>query len=109
MDNELIYTMNFESKRNKLKAFLQEEKYISQIILTLEQYTTTRSTAMVLTEDVPLCILHMNMRVLEKFIKLLLQEGLNHNVKSNTCNTFISAIEDHMNNNIFRSNKGCVG
>ena len=31
MDNELINTMNFESKRNKLKAFLQEEKHVSQI------------------------------------------------------------------------------
>ena len=38
-----------------------------------------------------------------KNIKLSLQEGLSYNVESNTHNIFTSVIEEHMNNNIFRS------
>ena len=36
IDNKLIFTMNFESKRNKLRSFLQEEKHINHIILMLK-------------------------------------------------------------------------
>jgi len=100
--------MNFELKCNKLKSFLQEEKYISQTILILEQYTSIRS-AIVLTEDVLPCILYVNICVLEKFIKLLLQEELNYNVEINTYDSFISLIKDHINNNMFESIEGQVG
>ena len=84
MDESSIYNMNFETKLNKLKSLFQEEKCISHIILTIEQFASNRSAAMVLTEYVLLCMLHMNMRDLEKFVKLLLQEGLNYNVNEYT-------------------------
>ena len=48
----------------------------------------------------------MNRCMLENFIKLLLQEELNHNVEINTCSALILAIEEYMNDNVFRSIQG---
>ena len=100
--------MNFESKRNKLKSCLQEEKHVSLITLALEQCASTRSISKVLTEDAPPCVLHMSMHALEKFVKFLLQEALNHNVESNTRDTFVSAIEKCVNNDVLGSIEGRV-
>ena len=64
---------------------------------------------MVLTEEVLPCMLHMSMRVLEKFVKLLLQEGLNYNVQMSMRVDFAYSIEVRVNTNIFGSVEGRVG
>ena len=102
-----VSVLTFEGKRNKLREYLLEEKHISQIILALELGNNANDSAMILVHQAVPCVLHMNMRITEKFTKLILQEGLNNNLSDR--DAFIVNIEKFMNQSVFGTGIERVG
>ena len=77
MDINEISMLNFEGKRQMLKKYLIEEAHIDYVLVALERSRSTKDAALIIVEQAIPCVLHMNMRITEKFVSLLLQEGLN--------------------------------
>ena len=99
MNLQEISVLSFEAKPVKLKGCLIEEMHISNIMLALELGNSAKDSAMVLIEQAMLCQFHTNMRIVEKFTKLLLQDGLNNNIDNREA--FVISIERFMNERVF--------
>ena len=75
-----ILPLSFEEKRQRLRKILLKEKFQSDMLFTINRADLTREAALILIEQAIPCSLHMNMRITEKFVKMLLQSGINNNL-----------------------------
>lgn len=62
----------FENKRQMLKNLLLDEKYKKIIINVVKRSKSTRDAVLIIMEQAIPCCLHINMRITEKFVKILL-------------------------------------
>lgn len=102
-----IAPLRFEEKGLKLKECLHKEVFISNISTAIDQTQGTKSADMVLVEKSIPCIFYVNMRISEKFVKIILQEGLNDYL--DISDAFISGVETFMSTRAFRKNVLRVG
>lgn len=93
-----IMGMSYEGMIELLQTYLMNEEYLSYIFTAIDKSNTTREAALVLIEQCIPCSLHMDLRITEKLIKMLLQEGLN---KCDDWKNFASNVQDFINNEVF--------
>ena len=86
----------------KLKEYLRKENFISNILVALDYSQGIKLAAMTLVEKLIPCILHMNMRAVENFIKMLLQEELSNYL--DILDDYIHKVETFMNTRVFGKN-----
>ena len=97
-DRNEIMGLSYTGKIELLQTYLIKEEYLSFIFTAIDKSKTTREAALVLIEQCIPCSLHMDLRITEKSIKKLLQEGLNDCINNND---FVSTIENFINNEVF--------
>ena len=82
-----------------LKSLLLEENFKNFVINVIRRSKSTREATIIIMEQALPCLLYMNMRITEKFVRMILQAEMNHNI--NNCNELISLIEKFINTTIY--------
>ena len=82
-----------------LKNLLLDEKFKKFVINVIKRSKSTRDAALIIVEQAIPCSLHLNMRITEKFVKMLLQTGMNHNIEQQT--VWIGVIEEFINTSVY--------
>ena len=101
-----ILSLSYQQKRNKLREFLVDESFLSNLTLLLTKTNNTRDATLMIVEKAIPCTLHMNMRITGKIVKCLLQEGLNESINKNS---FKEQINTYFNNFILLSSQNRTG
>lgn len=90
-----------------LKGLLLDEKFKALVIKSVKRSNSTREVALIIIEQEIPCSLHMNTRIMEKFVKMMLQSGINNNI--NSFNEWITQIEQFVNTSIYDKGAGRLG
>ena len=73
-----VMNLSYREKIELLQVYLLKEEYLSYTYTTLDKSRTTKEAALVLIEQCIPCSLYLDLRIIEKTFKVILQEGLSN-------------------------------